>query len=132
MGGAEALGLPIKAQTWMKQNDISVDELQSVFLLTNGSVEVIASDIPGKGKKEKTYNAYVLTGIARLLATDMPNFDDKTARDLCISFGCMDNTNHANYLKNKGNEFSGNKEKGWMLTTPGLKRGGALVKELNK
>lgn len=132
LGGAEASGLPVKAQTWMKQNGISEDELQSVFLLADGSVEVIASDIPGKGKKKKTYNAYVLTGIARLLATGMPNFDDKAARALCVSSGCMDNANHASYLKNKDNEFTGSKEKGWILTTPGLKRGAALVKELNK
>lgn len=121
-----------RAQTWIKQNDLSIDELESVFLIKSGAVEVIVSDIPGKGKREKTHNAYILTGIAKLLSSDTPSFDDKTAREVCSSTGCIDNANHAKYLKDKGNEFSGSKDKGWMLTAPGLKRGAVLIKDLNK
>lgn len=131
-GDTEAPSLPVKVQTWMKQNDISAEEIQSVFFLADGTTEVIASEIPGKGKKDKTYNAYILTGIAKFLSTGTPNFDDKAARALCISAGCMDDSNHASHLKNKGNEFTGSKERGWTLTAPGLKRGAALVKELNR
>ncbi len=128
----EASNLPVRAQTWVRQNNLSTEELQQVFLIAEGEVEIIASEIPGKGRKEKTYNAYVLTGIARLLSTGNPSFDDKSARTLCKSSGCLDSANHANYLRERGNEFTGTKDKGWILTAPGLKRGALLVKELNK
>ncbi len=134
-GGKPSEGIgdwPVRAQTWVKQNSLSVDELQQVFLIAEGNAEVIASEIPGKGKKEKTHNAYVLTGIAKLLSTGNPSFDDKSARALCETSGCIDTTNHAKYLKERGNEFTGTKNKGWVLTAPGLKRGASLVKELNK
>jgi len=77
-------------------------------------------------------NVYVMAGIAKLLEAGDPSFDDKTARDLCKSAGCFDNTNHSKYLVDKGNEFAGSKDKGWVLTAPGLKRGAALVKEISK
>ncbi len=121
-----------RAQTWIKQNNLSMEELQQVFLIDQGNVEVIASEIPGRGKKKQTYNAYILTGIAKLLSTGNPVFDDKSARALCKSSGCLDAANHASYLREKGNEFTGTKDKGWTLTAPGLKRGASLVKELNK
>ncbi len=124
--------LPVRARTWMKQNGVSLEELQQVFHLEDGGAEVIAGDIPGKNKKEKTYNAYVIAGLSKLLSAGNPTFDDKTARALCDSFGCYDKANHSVTMKEKGNEFSGNKEKDWSLTAPGLKRAAALVKEMTK
>ena len=128
--GAE--GLPPRAKLWMNQNDISLDELQQVFQLADGSVEVIASEIPGRNDKEKTFSAYVLTGIGKLLADGNPAFDDKAARQLCKASGCFTGGNHATHLSGHGNEFAGSKDKGWVVTAPGLKRGAALVKELNR
>lgn len=121
-----------RAKTWAKQNNLSTEELQQVFLITEGNAEVIAVDVPGKNKKEKTHNAYVLVGIAKLLSSGDPSFDDKSARALCETSGCYDSANHAASLRDKGNEFTGTKDKGWTLTTPGLKRGAILIKELNK
>jgi hypothetical protein len=116
----------------MKQNDVTIDDIQQTFHMADGVVEVIASDIPGKNGKEKTLAAYVLTGIAGLLATGNAAFDDNSARGVCKSSGCFNLANHAAYLKEKGNEFTGSKDNGWTLTTPGLKRGAALVKELGR
>lgn len=130
--GDGATTLPPRARTWMKQYGISVEQTHQVFHLDNGTAEVIAATIPGKNKKEQTFNAYILTGIARLLATGDPSFEDKVARSLCENAGCYDSANHAAYMKSKGNEFTGSKDKGWTLTSPGLKRGAALVQELNK
>ena len=124
--------LPTRARTWMKQTGVSLEELQQVFHLADGSAEVIAGEIPGKNKKEKTYNAYVLTGLSKLLSTGAAAFDDKTARGLCESSGCYDKANHSVTIKDRGNEFTGTKEKGWTLTAPGLKRAAALVKEMTK
>jgi len=124
--------IPGRARIWMKQYSISTEELQQVFQLTAGSAEVIAGEIPGKNKKEKTYNAYLLTGIAALLSTGNASFDDKAARGICERFGCYDQANHSSTIKDRGNEFTGTKDAGWALTAPGLKRGAALVKEMTK
>lgn len=130
--GDSTTALLPRARTWMKQYGITMEQVQQVFHLDNGATEVIAATIPGKNKKEQTFNAYILTGIAKLLATGEPTFDDKTARSLCENAGCYDSANHATYMKSKGNEFTGSKDKGWTLTSPGLKRGAELVQELNK
>lgn len=124
--------LPPRARTWMKQYGLSGDELEQVFNVVDGVAEVIASHMPGKNKKEQTLNAYVLTGIAQLIATGNANFSDNDARDLCVRSGCYDSGNHATTMKNKGNEFSGTKDKGWTLTAPGLKRAAEIIKELSK
>src|SRR5882672_4747126 len=119
-----------RARIWMKQYGISVEELQQVFQLEAGSAEVIAGEIPGKNKKEKTYNAYILTGMSALLSVGSSSFDDKSARALCERFGCYDQPNHSSIIKDRGNEFTGTKDTGWNLTAPGLKRGASLVKEM--
>lgn len=124
--------LPVKARSWAKQNGIGFADLQQVFHFEDGKVEVIASEMPGQSDKERTHNAYVLTGIAKLLSSNAPHFDDETARDLCKSSGCFNQANHATYLTGKGNLFTGSKKPGWTLTAPGLKQGATLIKELIK
>src|SRR5258708_6246461 len=51
--GAETL--TPRAKTWMRQNDLSMDELQQMFHIEGGTVEIIA-EIPGKNNKEKVRN----------------------------------------------------------------------------
>lgn len=124
--------MPIRTRAWMKQYGLSLDDIQQVFHIANGEATVIAAAMPGNNKREQTYNAYVLSGIAKLLATGDPSFDDKIARALCESSGCYDSANHSATLKDRGNEFTGSKDKGWTLTSPGLKRGADLIQGLNK
>lgn len=121
--------LPSRAMLWMKQNDVSADQLENVFHLAGGEADLILADIPGKTTKDKVLNVYILAGVSQLLISGEPTFTDKFARDMCSSTGCLDTTNHAKYLAAKGNEFSGSKDRGWMLTSPGLKKAAALVKE---
>jgi hypothetical protein len=128
----EGREFPAKALVWMKQNEITVEQIDQIFHFSGAEVEVIAPSMPGKNKKAMTYNAYVLEGIAQLLATGEAHFTDKGARALCERAGCFDPANHAKHINDKGNEFTGSKEKGWTLTSPGLKRGAALVKELSQ
>jgi len=126
---ASLSGLPPKAAAWMRQNGISADQLQEAFHINGNSVDVIAS-LPGRNKKEQTYSAYIIAGIGQLLVTGEPAFDDKTARSLCERSGCYDSANHSAHVKDRGNEFTGTKEKGWTLTAPGLKRGAELIKQM--
>lgn len=129
---SELLGdLKPSAKAWMKQYKITNGELQQVFHNADGTISIIGG-VPGRKKREQTLNAYVLEGIRSLLSTGKAYFDDQSARDLCESAGCYDSPNHASTLKNKGNLFTGSKDKGWTLTAPGLKHGAELIKELNK
>lgn len=118
-----------RGRAWMKQNGISTEQLNQVFHWTDEGVEVIAAEIPGKNNKEKVRAAYILLGVARLLPSGTPNFDDKSARELCTKLGLYDQTNHTKYMKG-GNEFTGSKDRGWVLTAPGLKKGAALISEI--
>ncbi|HMA74454.1 MAG TPA: hypothetical protein VKP67_23635 [Xanthobacteraceae bacterium] len=129
-GGDESGTFPPRARSWMKQNDISRGQLQHVFHIGDGGVDVIAA-VPGKSKKEQTYNAYVLAGLGQLLLTGNATFHDKLARALCESSGCYDSANHSVHLRNRGNEFAGTKDKGWTLTAPGLRRAAELIRELS-
>ena len=133
--GAQAIDevelvLPPRARSWMNQNGISATELQQVFHIVDGQAEVIVA-VPGRNKKEQTYNAYILTGIGQLLTSGAANFTDKAARAFCELSGCYDSANHAAHMKDKGSEFTGSKDKGWNLTAPGLKRAAEIVKELS-
>lgn len=129
---SDASSLPQRARTWLKQNSLTKEELDQIFHFDNGVVEIIATHIAGKNKKEQTHNAYILTGIGQLLLIGTSTFDDKSARNLCESAGCYDSANHASYIKDRGNVFTGSKDKGWMLTAPGLKRGAEIIKDMNK
>lgn len=119
-----------RARTWMRQNQLTDDEIQHVFQIENGEFEVLLSDIPGRDKREKTRNAYVLTGAGNLLAQGTASFTDAAARVLCEAAGCYDPGNHTKALKDKGNLFSGSKEKGWTVTGPGLKHAATLIKTI--
>jgi hypothetical protein len=121
--------LPAKAKSWMTKYSVTEEQLGHVFHIDGGS-EVIAAAAPGKNGKEKTINAYVLTGISSLISTGEAKFDDKTAREVCKNMGCLSETNHATYIKDRGNVIGGSKDAGWTLTGPGLKVGADLVKGL--
>jgi len=90
----------------------------------------IIAPIPGTSRRVQVRNAYVLSGIAQLLAHGETKFDDKSARDVCESGGFFDTTNHAKYLK--CSEFTGSREKGWVLTAPGMNLGASLIKQLSQ
>lgn len=114
---------------WMKQNDVSAEELDQVFHFNqDGTFDLLHA--PGKSKREQTLNTYTLTGLGKYLAANDRSFDDATARSFCETIGCFDAGNHATILKNKGGEFSGDKTKGYSLTNVGIKRGAVLVKEV--
>jgi hypothetical protein len=126
--GEDVETLPPRVKTWMRQNNLSMQELQQTFHIENGTIEIIA-EIPGKNNKEKVRNAYILTGISNFILAGEQRFDDTAARALCERVGIYDSTNHSKYMK-IGNEFTGSRERGWTVTIPGLKTGANLVKEI--
>lgn len=126
----ETDGLSAKSKTWIKQNGITIAQLEQLFDISSDGVPVIAPEVPGKSDKEQTLNAYILNGVSRFLASGDTSFDDKAARKLCENLGCYNSGNHATYMSNKGNLLTGSKAVGWKLTAPGLKHGANLIKQL--
>lgn len=107
------------ATRWLKQNNLSAQDLEQVFDISPGSVEIIVGALSGS-KKEQTVAAYLLQGAASLLASDQASFTDQQARDLCDKMGCYDVTNHSKNVSDLGNRVTGSKKTGWKLTAPGL------------
>ena len=128
-GHEELTDFPARAKTWIKKNKITQEQIDQVFHISEETVEIIA-DLPGSNNKENTYNAYVLIGIANLFESGVASFDDTSARELCKSSGCYSDKNHARYIGDRGNLFTGTKDKGWTLTSPGLKRGAEIILEI--
>lgn len=119
-----------KVKTWMQKNGITNDDLQQVFHIgLDDEVELICA-LPGKGMREQTLQVYLLTGLSKFIKNGNARFDDTEAREWCKDAGCYDAPNHTKSIKEKGNEFTGDKQKGWTLTAPGLKRVAGLVKEI--
>ncbi|NDA46124.1 MAG: hypothetical protein EBY21_02370 [Alphaproteobacteria bacterium] len=115
----------------MHQYGVANDQLEQVFLFENGNFQLIAKNAPGSNGREKTINAFLLTGLGQFLTTGEAKFDDQVGRDACTLMGCFNAPNHANYItKGKGNYLSGSKKSGWTVTTPGLKLAADLVKGL--
>ena len=135
---AESITLPAhssvhpKVESWMRSYAINWNQLEKVFHFQKDNVEIISHEIPGKGKRGQTINIYILCGIKHLLKSGEAKFDDKEARSLCVSYGCYDMANHSVILSAKGNKFTGAKDKGWELTSPGLAYGADIVKEITK
>jgi hypothetical protein len=127
---ANSGAVPARAQAWLKQNGLEREQLDDVFQIDGDRVELIVAAVPGRTDKERTLNTYVLTGVARLLATGDSAFDDKTARKHCKDLGCYNETNHSSYIKDRGNRIGGSKEGGWKLTAPGLAHAATLIKEI--
>jgi len=130
VGSHGATQLPPRARMWMQQNDLSLDQLEQVFHLDEGAAQVIASEIPGENNRERVRNAYLLTGVAQLLLTGEARFDDRSGRELCEASGFYDPTNHAKFFKS-GNELTGSRDKGWVVTSPGLKAAAKAIAEIS-
>ena len=128
--GQEDFDFSPRANNWIKQNELIMEELEQVFHFGQDGVDFIASEISGKSDKEKTYSVYILCGIQKLLSEGTLTFEDKEARKLCEHLGCFNKGNHALYLKSIGNSITGSKNKGWTLTVPGQKKAALLIKEL--
>jgi hypothetical protein len=73
-------GISPRANVWLRQNGLTLNNLEQVFHIDDGKIELIASEIPGKDNKAKTLNIYILAGVSQFLLSGDASFDDKTAR----------------------------------------------------
>lgn len=125
----QGVQLPAKARNWLQQHGLTMEQIDQVFHFGEEGPQIIAH-IPGATRREQVRNAYVLCGIGRLLTNGETRFEDNVARGVCESGGFFDSTNHMKYMK--CSEFTGSRDKGWVLTGPGMNLGASLVNQLNK
>ena len=126
----EDLQLSSKALSWLKRSKLKLEDLEEVFHFEGEEVEIIASDVPASGNRAKTQQCYILLGIKNLLQTGHATINDKEARSLCEQLGCYDSANHSKIVKDLGNQVTGDKDKGYSLTAPGLRAGTELLTQM--
>src|SRR5438132_7064790 len=65
-GHAALPGLSTKASAWIKQNGLTIAELEQIFDIDGANVTMIAGSVPGKSGKDQTIATYVLRGVTQL------------------------------------------------------------------
>lgn len=119
---------PPRAAGWLKQNNLSHQQIERVFHLDGERADVLAA-IPGGANRDKVQNAYLLVGLWHFLRTGEPKFSDAAAREFCTEAGFYDPTNHAKHFK--GWKYVIKASDGqWIVTKPGLEAAAALVAQL--
>lgn len=126
--GNEQEGLGKKAKLWMKQNSVTIEQLQEIYHFEEGSVEIIVADLPGANNGEQTASAYLICGIQALLRSDEAKLNNADAVTLCKHIGCYDKNNHPRNRKSLGNKMTGNASDGFTLPSPGLKAAAVVIK----
>ena len=121
---------PRRVSIWMSQNFLGATDLEGVFHMGSGGVEIIAHSVPGNSNRERVRSCYLLAGLKSFLASGEPRFTDDTARAICRDLGCYDKANHSTYVKSLGNLIIGSKSSTYELTQPGLKAAAELIKEI--
>lgn len=124
-------GLPASAIRWLKQNQILESQLENIFHFGSNEVQIIASDVAGKGNKEKAKQCYLLVGVRTLLQDGEPKVSDEEARQVCRRIGCYDRKNHSRAVRDLGNFVTGSQSAGFVLTQPGLRAIAETIKTMN-
>ena len=119
-----------KVRAWMRTNQVTQEQLDSVFHIEGDTVDLLAPEVPGKDGRVRTVNAYVLTGLGQFIRTGDAKLTDKEGRAACTKYACYQANNHATIMKEAKTVLTGDKSKGWTVTGPGLKAAAALIKEI--
>jgi hypothetical protein len=123
----DASNLGSRARLWSSRHGVALAQVQHLFVDHGEGLELTLETLPGKTAKERVRNAYLLTGVMRLLQRDSSEFSDSHARDLCRRYACYDKTNHQKALRASATLFSGDGQT-WRLTPAGERVGAELVK----
>ena len=118
------------AERWMRQNDLCYEDFDEVFDISGSEIALLAADVPGHTKKEKTAYCYLLVGVAELLRKDEPLFSDDEAVEFCKYVGAYDANNHTANRRALANRIVGDRKHGFKLTSPGLRDAASVIKSI--
>lgn len=124
----ELAGFPVKAARWLSQNRIPPERMEEIFHIDGSNVELILVEMIGKSRREQTINCYLLEGLRSLIATGEPTLADSEVVALCKKYKCHDVANHAAYRRQSANYLAGDKDRGFVLSAPGLRAAAEIVR----
>ncbi len=125
-------GISAIARKWMTRTGLSSAQLQKVFSLGLDEIDLIATSVPGKGRREKMRSVFLLKGIAAYLGTGVARFSHEQMKSTCLHYDAFDATNFAANLRGLSSEVTGGKSEGYTLTARGLAAGTDMVKDLTQ
>jgi len=129
VSGFDDVQLGPKAMRWLQRHGLSRGHLDEIYHFDVGTVDVIASYVPGDSKREMTINCYLLSGIRGLLKEDTSTLDETDAIALCKRLTAYDKNNHTAHRAAVGNRMTGAKPT-FILTGPGENAAAELIKQM--
>ena len=123
-------GISPIARKWMTRNAISVSQLDPVFSLGADEIDLVATEIPGKNKKERLHSVFLLKGIAAYLATGAPRLSHEQMKAAALHYDAYDAANFAAYFRSMTGEISGEKSTGYTLNPRGITSATAMFKSM--
>lgn len=123
-------GINPVARKWMTRNDLAADRLSKLFSLGIDEIDLVASKVPGKNKKDRMRSVILLKAVASYLGGGAARVTHEEVKEACLHYNAFDTDNFANYLKKMAAEVGGTKEAGYTLTARGLTNATELVKSI--
>lgn len=123
-------GISPVAKKWLARNNLLPKQLGALFSVAGDEIDLIAKSVPGKNKKEKMHQVFLLKGVAAYLAEGAARFSHEQVKEACLHYDAYDASNFASNFKSLASEVSGSKEHGYALTPRGLASAMELVKNM--
>jgi hypothetical protein len=121
-------GISPVAQKWMTRNGLSASAISGIFSLGGDEIDLIAKEIPGKSKRDRMHSVVLLKGVAAYLGSGAARFTHQQFKEACLHYKAFDSANFATYMKDFGNEVTGDKSTAYTLNARGLASATEMVK----
>jgi hypothetical protein len=128
----ELEGISPIAKKWMARNGLEPKKLSTIFSLGVDEIDLIAKTVPGKNKKDKMHNVFLLKGVAAYVGTGVARFTHEQVKETCLHYNAFDANNFIYNFKSLAGELSGSKDTGYTLTARGLTSATELVKSMSQ
>jgi hypothetical protein len=111
---------------------ITDSQLQKVYHPVGPAAQLMVTTLPGTGKAGKQVTLALLLSVKQALGTGSFGCPLEELRQMCLYYAVYDPPNFAKNLRNNKTLFKP-RQKGedMELSGPGMKRAGALIKELS-
>ncbi len=113
------------------QQNISEEEFQQVFHIEGNQCSIIAGDLNEKTRSKKQVKLALLEGVKELLESGEFTITKENLVEMCKKYDAYDSPNFATNMKKQKSLFLA-KGDNWVLTKPGEKRAGEVIKELSQ
>ncbi len=123
-------GVSAVARKWMSRSGLTPDAISRLFSLGIDEIDLVATKVPGKNKKDRMRSVVLLKGVASYLGGGAARVTHEQLKETCLHYDAYDSSNFATYLKEMSAEVGGTKEAGYTLTARGLTGATELIKHI--